>query len=489
MNDLDAIAGEFFEPAQHLAVLEREALVGAADQLAFGPGRGLPSFPAKGLDGFRHVGRIEEPRVVRVDDGTERRGPVSHTRELAIVVFPAAGIKGAFALLHEPQAHDVFEQPIGAVQAAFVGQIQRLRARAQGGLLNLDPHERPGAGAQVCPVGFARVGRGHPGDRSGGIMRRRRHHVDFAQAGALRDAGPQHAQPGAGRHDFRKNARGQAKLFQQAGGPVAGQRVQALGGGAVGEFDHTGATQRPMDEVRHQQQRVRPFEHLRSALFMGQQLEQGVELHELQAGLGKDFRPRHFSERLFHHAVGAGVAIRERLPQHFVALIEQHIVHPPGVGTDRYNPGAILPGGQAQAVLDFRPQPHDVPAERVAQIDGAIGEPMNFFETDGLAIPKAGHKAAAFRAKVNRQVGVRHKASGDWGCGIRSALRAGHGGRAVRRWKRRAAARWRTSPDSTCHCKPRLPSKTGATPGPGPAGCACGCWCLSIPRGRCPAAC
>ena len=52
----------------------------------------------------------------------------------AVFVFPAAGIEGALALLHEPQAHDVLEQAVGAVQPAFVGQVQLLRARGQRGL-------------------------------------------------------------------------------------------------------------------------------------------------------------------------------------------------------------------------------------------------------------------------------------------------------------------------------------------------------------------
>ena len=50
-------------------------------------------------------------------------------RELRVFVFPAARVEGALALLHEPQAHDVLEQAIGAVQPAFVGQVQLLGAR------------------------------------------------------------------------------------------------------------------------------------------------------------------------------------------------------------------------------------------------------------------------------------------------------------------------------------------------------------------------
>ena len=57
-----------------------------------------------------------------------------------------------------------------------------------------------------------------------------------------------------------------------------------------------------------------------------------------------------------------------------------------------------------QAVLDLGPEPHDVPAERVGQVHRAVGEPVDFFEADGLAVPEAGHDAAAFGAEVNCEI-------------------------------------------------------------------------------------
>ena len=78
-----------------------------------------------------------------------------------------------------------------------------------------------------------------------------------------------------------------------------------------------GAAQRPMEKIRHEQQAIRRFEELRRRPD-GQQLKERVELHELQAGLGENLRARHFFEGLFHHAVGAGVAVMIRLAEHFV---------------------------------------------------------------------------------------------------------------------------------------------------------------------------
>jgi hypothetical protein len=64
MNDLDPVAGEFLQPTDHFAILEREALVGAPDQLALGLRHRLLGFAAEILDGLRHVGRVEEARIV-----------------------------------------------------------------------------------------------------------------------------------------------------------------------------------------------------------------------------------------------------------------------------------------------------------------------------------------------------------------------------------------------------------------------------------------
>src|ERR1039458_5847888 len=69
VNDFHAVAGELLQPAEHLAVPEREALVGATHQLAFGFRHRLFGFAAEVLDRLGHVGRVEEARVVGIDDG------------------------------------------------------------------------------------------------------------------------------------------------------------------------------------------------------------------------------------------------------------------------------------------------------------------------------------------------------------------------------------------------------------------------------------
>src|ERR1019366_4211148 len=62
VNDFHAVAGELLQPAKHLAIPEREALVGATHQLAFGFRHRLFGFAAEVLDRLGHVGRVEEAR-------------------------------------------------------------------------------------------------------------------------------------------------------------------------------------------------------------------------------------------------------------------------------------------------------------------------------------------------------------------------------------------------------------------------------------------
>ena len=219
VHDLDAVAGEFLQAAKHFAILEREALVGATDQFALGLWHRLFGLAAEALDGLRHVGRVEEAQVVGINDRTERRGFGGHLGQLPVFVFAAARVESTLALLHQPQAHDVLQQAVSAIQPAFIRQVQLLRAGGQRGPVHLHAHQRPGPGTDVGPVGFAGVGGGHAGDGGGRVVGGRGHHVDLAQAGPVRDPGAQRAELRAGWNDLRENVRRQAELLQQAGRP------------------------------------------------------------------------------------------------------------------------------------------------------------------------------------------------------------------------------------------------------------------------------
>jgi hypothetical protein len=139
-------------------------------------------------------------------------------------------------------------------------------------------------------------------------------------------------------------------------------------------------------------------------LFPREQLVERIQLHELQAGLRKDFRARNFFERARQRAARPAIAVMVRQAKDFVLFIEQHKVHAPSVCTHGDDLFAVFLPGQHEAVLDFRPQPQHIPAERLAEIDAAVRKAVHFFELKFFAVPQAGHDAPAFRAEVHREI-------------------------------------------------------------------------------------
>ncbi len=244
-------------------------------------------------------------------------------------------------------------------------------------------------------------------------MRGWRDDVHAGQTGALRHGRAQRAELRAGRGDLREDAPRQVELPEQAAGPIALERVQALRGAGDGELGYARAAQCPVQEVRDEEQRVGGGEHVRMRLLVGEQLEERVELHELQAGLGEDFGARHALERLFHDAVGAGIAVGERLAQHLAPLVQQHVIHAPRVRADGDDAFAELLASEREAGLDFVPEAQHVPAQAVGEEHRAVGEAMDFFELEGLAVPEAGDDAAAFSSEINGEIDLGFHGGGE----------------------------------------------------------------------------
>ena len=120
------------EPLQHELVLVRERDVDRAHDLAARRAR-----PVDLGDQRRHVAAAQEALVVDVEDlagGVARLA--LQRREVRV--------PDARALLLEPQAHDVLEQPDRAVDAALVGQLGIGEHRAR----QLEAEQRPRAGRE-----------------------------------------------------------------------------------------------------------------------------------------------------------------------------------------------------------------------------------------------------------------------------------------------------------------------------------------------------
>ncbi len=139
-------------------------------------------------------------------------------------------------------------------------------------------------------------------------------------------------------------------------------------------------------------------------LARGEQLVERVDLHELHAGAGEDFRAGDPGEGVRHDPLRAGVAVVVRLADDFVLWGEQHVIDPPRIDADGDDPVSKLPGGLREAVLDVTPQAEHVPAAGAGDVDGTVGEAVQFLEPDRAAVEQAGNHAAAFGAEIDRKV-------------------------------------------------------------------------------------
>ncbi len=131
--------------------------------------------------------------------------------------FAPAEVPGPAALLHEPQAGDVFQQPGRAADAPFVGEIEPQHGVVDHRPGRLDAHQGPGAEADVAPVGpLAGVARRRDGHhRAGRIVRAGQDDLGPLQPGLGGQIRPQRAERRPRLLDPAEKPRGQRKLFQQ----------------------------------------------------------------------------------------------------------------------------------------------------------------------------------------------------------------------------------------------------------------------------------
>ncbi len=106
------------------AVFHRQAFERTANHGPFVFGHSLTGAPAKFANRLRHVGRRQKAWIVRID---ERRSGLAAAAAIQILpgIRRARLAPDAAALLHQPQAGDVLQQPRRAADAAFVREIQR----------------------------------------------------------------------------------------------------------------------------------------------------------------------------------------------------------------------------------------------------------------------------------------------------------------------------------------------------------------------------
>ena len=152
----------------------------------------------------RHVAGIRERRGHSGSiERTQGRRRLGQRDELVERTLAARARPGAPALVQEPEAGDVAQQPERPADAALVREIRGERVVVDQRLVDLDPDERPGAGADVHRAGRAER---HRGDGRGGVVRADRD--DARRASPVSAAsGAERPERRARRDDLREAAR------------------------------------------------------------------------------------------------------------------------------------------------------------------------------------------------------------------------------------------------------------------------------------------
>jgi len=115
--------------------------------------------------------------------------------------------------------------------------------------------------------------------------------------------------------DLRQNGRRQIQPAQQIASPIAAAGVIELRRGSNGELTHCPARQPVVEQVRDHQQGASLLECRTPVLSHGEQLVERVQLHELDARLGKDLLPRYTFQRQREHGLVPRIAIVTRVAQ------------------------------------------------------------------------------------------------------------------------------------------------------------------------------
>ena len=236
--------------------------------------------------------------------------------------------------------------------------------------------------------------------------------LDALRARLLDHCRQQAAQHRARLDDRRQVVRGDAQPVEQARRPGRAVRIEHLAGAGDGALADLLPGQPEVEQVGHHQERARARQHFGVFDLLREQLEERVELHELDAGRGEDLVARHAAERLSHAWCRCGCRGSDTAAR--PAGRCGRAAHSP-------RPRCRSPGWQARApqhataflqpFLDLHEKPRRIPVQAVAAGAGKmhrpVGEAMDFFERQPLAVEPSDDRPPARRAEVEGEVVAR----------------------------------------------------------------------------------
>src|SRR3974377_1376181 len=89
--------------------------------------------------------------------------------------------------------------------------------------------------------------------------------------------------------------------------------------------------------------------------------------------------------------------------QQFSSLVEESVIHAPGIHADARKGRAIFACRSRQSALDFREKVQNVPSKASERPYRSVGEPMDLLERQPFAVVLSRNDASAFRPQINRQ--------------------------------------------------------------------------------------
>jgi hypothetical protein len=400
-DDVDARdrgAGEPFDRRHHAGVPVRERVEdhpGDAGRLARQP---LARRRELRPDRVEHARRVEQGDILHVDQAGAPRQRRRAGDERVVVGRGGAPLPPA--RLEQPQPHHVAKESDRAAGTALVGEVRGPGLGGDERRCAFHADERPGARGDVGPA----RGERRADDRAGGVVRRRRHHADSGPAVAL-ERRPERPEIGT-RLDERRHDRGRhADRLEQRRRPGPRAGVEQLGGRRVGVLAGARPAQEQVAEVGQHQQPIR--RRRQPVADVGGELVDGVDRHELDAGAGEDRVAPEPGADVLHHAVGARVAVGDRLFEDPAAAVDQAIVHAPGVDADAGDWGAARRGrraGRRHPVAEPLLETREIPSQVPGREPRSVGEAVHLLERERRPGRLADQGPAAARAEIEGDV-------------------------------------------------------------------------------------
>ena len=386
MEHVDIEICKFFEPCEYLTVAKGKTFEDAAAELAVALRYMLTGLFTILLDSFYHAGWVGKDSIVWIDDTQEgwllhcfsNQFAMSQTSLVTVIsscrIFPFLT-----ATLVDPHTTDILEESGSTLDTAFVCEVEFIAMFIDDSLLSLYTHEAPSARTEVSELFIL----GRNGSYcAGSIMSCYSDDRYCIQARYLLYFLGECADDGSWCCHFSKLFALQSETLNKILVEVACHRIENLRGGGYSIFADSVTGKHIAQRIRNKEYFVCILQSHIASLAHSVYLEEGVEVHELDARLFIYlFLADLLVEVFLHHAHCMWVSIGERVAENGSVLAHIYKVASPGVDSDALDVDASL-SHEFQALDDFQIERIDVPIEVIARLDEMVVETCQFFQIE-----------------------------------------------------------------------------------------------------------